>query len=75
MLLQPLETLSLDADTLRRATAAAVSYCDAQGAASLADLLERARRSIVHLQALRSYCLGVRWFSWPSAVWPCNALT
>ena len=41
-LLQPLEALSLDADTLRRATAAAVAYCDAQGAGSVADLVERA---------------------------------
>jgi len=41
-LLQPLEALSLDADTLRTATAAAIAYCDAQGAASIADLVERA---------------------------------
>ena len=41
-LLQPLEALSLDADTLRAATAAAVTYCDVQGAASFADLVERA---------------------------------
>ena len=47
-LLQPLEALSLDADTLRAATAAAVTYCDAQGAASFADLVERARRLIAH---------------------------
>ena len=45
-LLQPLETLSLDADTLRAATAAAVTYCDVQGAASFADLVERASRLI-----------------------------
>ena len=45
-LLQPLEALSLDADTLRTATAAAVTYCDAQGAASVADLVERASRLI-----------------------------
>ena len=47
-LLQPLETLLLDADTLRAATAAAVTYCDAQGAASFADLVERASRLIAH---------------------------
>ena len=47
-LLQPLETLSLDADTLRAATAAAVTYCDAQGAASFNDLVERASRLIAH---------------------------
>ena len=41
-LLQPLEALSLDVDALRTATAAAVAYCDAQGAGSVADLLERA---------------------------------
>merc|ERR1719424_330719 len=39
-LLQPLEALSLDADTLRTATAAAVAYCAVQGAASVADLVE-----------------------------------
>jgi len=39
-LLQPLEAMSLDADALRTATAAAVAYCDAQGAGSVADLLE-----------------------------------
>jgi len=39
-LLQPLEALSLDADTLRAATVAAVAYCDAQGATSVADLVE-----------------------------------
>ena len=47
-LLQPLETLSLDAVTLRTATAAAVTYCDAQGAASFNDLVERASRLIAH---------------------------
>ena len=60
-LLQPLEALSLDADTLRIATAAAVTYCDAQGAASFADLVERASRLIVHPQAALSYRL---WSSW-----------
>ena len=50
-LLQPLEALSLDADTLRRATVAAVNYCDAQGVTSFADLVERASRLIVHPQA------------------------
>ena len=47
-LLQPLEALSLDADTLRTATAAAVAYCDTQGAASIADLVERASKLIAH---------------------------
>ena len=41
-LLQPLEALSLDAGTLRKVTAAAIAYCDHQGAASFADLVERA---------------------------------
>ena len=58
-LLQPLEALSLDADTLRAATAAAVTYCDAQGAASFADLVERARRLIAHPQADR--CRLIAW--------------
>ena len=57
-LLQPLEALSLNADTLHRATAAAVAYRDAQGAASFTDLAERASRSIVHPQAAQYYCLG-----------------
>ena len=72
-LLQPLKALSLDADTLRRATAAAVTYCDAQGAASFADLVERASRLIVHPQAAPSYCLRVG----PRGprLWPCDALT
>ena len=47
-LLLPLEALSLDADTLSLATVAAVAYCDAQGAASVADLAERASRLIIH---------------------------
>jgi len=46
-LLQPLEALSLDADSLLAATAAAVTYCDTQGAASFADLVECASRSIM----------------------------
>ena len=41
-LLRPLEALSLDADTLRTATAAVIAYCDAQGAGCVADLVERA---------------------------------
>ena len=41
-LLQPLEALSLDADTLRITTEKAVAYCDAQGAGSVADLFKRA---------------------------------
>ena len=68
-LLQPLEALSLDADTLRRATATAVTYCDAQGAASFADLVERASRLIVHPQAAPS----CRLVALRAAVWPCNA--
>ena len=58
-LLQQLETLSLDADTLRAATAAAVTYCDAQGAASFNDLVERASRLIAHPQADR--CRLIAW--------------
>ena len=50
-LLQPLEALSLDADTLRAATVAAVAYCDAQGATSFADLVERASKLIANPQA------------------------
>ena len=45
-LLEPLQSLALDADTLRTAIAAAVAYCDAQGAASFADLVERASKLI-----------------------------
>ena len=60
-LLQPLEALSLDADTLRRVTVAAVTYCDAQGATSFADLVERASRLIVQPQAAPSYRLGSAW--------------
>ena len=56
-LLQPLEALSLDADSLRTATAAAVAYCDAQGAASVADLVERASKLIVHTRRHGSYRL------------------
>ena len=47
-LLQPLKALSLDADTLHRAIAAAVTYCDAQGADHLADLVKHARMLITH---------------------------
>ena len=43
-LLQPLEALSLDADELHRVTAAAVAFCDNQGANSFADLETRASR-------------------------------
>ena len=43
-LLQPLAELSLDAEELHRATAVAVTYCSAQGASSVADLLERASK-------------------------------
>ena len=49
-LLQPLEALSLEADKLRAATAAAVAYCDAQGAKSFADLVERASKLIANPQ-------------------------
>ena len=41
-LLQPLEALSLDADTFIRVTAVAVAYCDTQGADHVADLIKRA---------------------------------
>ena len=48
-LLQPLEALSLDADTLRTATAAGVAYCDAQGADNVSDLeVARASKLIAH---------------------------
>ena len=57
-LLQPLEALPLDADMFRRATAAAVAYCNAQGAVSFADLVERASRSIVHPGGAVSWPLG-----------------
>ena len=43
-LLQPLAELSLDAEELHRATAVAVTYCSAQGASSVADLLECASK-------------------------------
>ena len=43
-LLQPLEALSLDADELRRVTAAAVAFCDDQGVKSFSDLQTRASR-------------------------------
>ena len=45
-LLQPLEKMSLDEDALRTAKAAAVAYCDDQGAKSVADLLEHANTLI-----------------------------
>ena len=51
-LLQPLEALTLEPDTLHRVTAAAVAYCDAQGVASFADLVGRASRLIAHPQAV-----------------------
>ena len=43
-LLQLLEAVSLDADELRRVTAAAVTFCDHKGANSFADLQTRASR-------------------------------
>ena len=43
-LLQPLEALSLDADELRRATAAAVAFCRDKEADSFAQLEKRASR-------------------------------
>ena len=52
-LLQPLEALSLDAETLRAATVAAVAFCDAQGASSVADLVERASK-LTHPQNCRA---------------------
>ena len=69
-LLQPLKALSLEADTLRTATAAAVTYCDAQDAASFADLVERASRLIVHPHAVPPYPLVAL-----RALWPAEALT
>ena len=69
-LLQPLEALSLDADTLRTATAAAVAYCDAQGAASFADLVERASWLIVRTHRRRSLVALELVPSWPWAVAP-----
>ena len=53
-LLELLEALSLDAGTLCTATAAAVAYCNDQGATSVADLGERASRLISHPQAMLS---------------------
>ena len=72
-LLQPLKALSLEADTLRTATAAAVTYCDAQGAASFADLVERDSRSITPTQwhSVRALRLG----GGGPRLWPCDALT
>ena len=58
-LLQPLEALSLDADAFRKVTAAAVTYCDAQGADSFADLVERASRLIAWPQAMPFYRLEI----------------
>ena len=58
-LLQPLEALSLDADTLIRVTAAAVAYCDDQGADHVADLIKRASMLIANPQAVPSYRLVV----------------
>eukprot|EP00964_Phaeocystis_antarctica_P078444 scaffold48791_cov59-Phaeocystis_antarctica.AAC.5 len=52
-LLQPLEALSLGPDTLRTAMAAAVAYCDAQGAGSVADLVERANVALRSLHVAR----------------------
>ena len=72
-LLQPLEALSLDADTLRTATAAAVAYCDAQGVGSCADLVERASKLIAHPQAVApsaaSFCglVPMAWRLLPSS--------
>jgi hypothetical protein len=57
-LLQPLEAMSLDADALRAATAAAVAYCDAQGAGSVADLVQRACKLIAHPQAVAPLVQG-----------------
>ena len=48
-LLKPLQALSLDEDTLRAAIAAAVAYCDEQGADHLADLVKRARMLIAQI--------------------------
>ena len=67
-LLEPLQSLALDADTLRTAIAAAVAYCDEQGATSVADLVERASKLIarphrtVPPSALQYVCL---WWQLP----------
>ena len=58
-LLQPLEALSLDADAFRKVTAAAVTYCDAQGADSFTDLVERASKLIAWPQAMPFYRLEI----------------
>lgn len=66
-LLQPLMALTLELDTLHQVTAAAVAYCDAQGAATFADLVGRASRLIAHPQAVLECSRG------PDAV-ACDAL-
>ena len=43
-LLQPLEALSLDQSDFLRLTAAISSFCEAQGAGSVAELVERASK-------------------------------
>ena len=48
-MLKPLQALALDEDTLRAAIAAAVAYCDEQGADHLADLVKRARMLRSHI--------------------------
>ena len=53
-LLEPLQALSLDEKTFRTAIAAAVAYCDEQGADHLTDLVKRARMLIAH----RTYLLA-----------------
>ena len=68
---QPLEVLSLGANALRKVTVAAVTYCDAQGADSFADLAKRASKLIAHPQhhliALEPAC-GSR----GPELWPCD---
>ena len=74
-LLQPLEALLLDADALRKVTAAAVTYCDAQGAASFADLVERASRLIaIPTGSMPSYYYRFGFGNRGPELWPCDAL-
>ena len=74
-LLQPLEALFLDADALRKVTAAAVTYCDAQGAASFADLVERASRLIaIPTGSMPSYYYRFGFGNRGPELWPCDAL-
>ena len=72
-LLEPLQSLALDAGTLRTAIAAAVAYCDAQGAASFADLVERASKLIARPQRTHP-TLGAKLIARPQRTVPPSAL-